>query len=151
MFESKNIGRGVSVATGGTIGYLVNRIQPERQPADVLGFFLKASACYFLGQYAVENENEVVLRSVLGYMAYESVRSLPYGKVTSKDPSGLYGYDIQQQSQPQTAMVPYGQNYNQRQNPLSEVLTPENLENVGYALKGISSLFNGFRGTPPGK
>jgi len=151
MFESKNIGRGMSIATGGTIGYLVNRIQSERQPPDVLGLFLKASACYFLGQYAVENENEVVLRSVLGYMAYEGVRSLPYGKVPSQDSLGLYGYDAQQPYPQTTAMVPYGQNYNQRQNPLSEVLTPENLENMGYALKGISSLFNGFRGNPSSK
>jgi hypothetical protein len=148
MFESKNVGRGLSVATGGTIGYLVNRIQTERQPADLLGLFLKTSACYFLGQYALEKENEVVLRSVMGYMSYEVVRSLPYGKVDS--PTNLNGLLPQDSLQgipnPQNQLNTY--NYIPYENPnsLGSVLTPENLQNVGVALRGLSSFINGFQG-----
>ena len=64
LLESKNVGRALGIGTGATVGYLVNRIQKERQPPDFIGLFLKSSACYFLGQYAVDTENEVLLRSV---------------------------------------------------------------------------------------
>jgi hypothetical protein len=148
MFESKNVGRGLSAATGGTIGYLVNRIQTERQPADLLGLFLKTSACYFLGQYAIEKENEVVLRSVIGYMSYEAVRSLPYGKVDGNaNLSGLFPNDsLQGVSVPQAPINTYTYTPYENPNAIGSVLTPENLQNVGVALRGISSFINGFQG-----
>ena len=146
ILESKNVGRALGVGTGATLGYLVNRIQKERQPPDLIGLFLKSSACYFLGQYAVDTENEVLLRSVLGYISYEGVRSSPLGKPPAET-SGTMGSFTQAETQ----LVPY--NYQPYQNPhtssLGEVLTPENLQNVGAALRGLSSFFNGFNGPKP--
>lgn len=143
LLESKNVGRALGIGTGATLGYLVNRIQQERQPPDFIGLFLKSSACYFLGQYAIDTENEVLLRSVLGYMSYEGVRSSPLGKPPAES-SGVVGGVSPSEMQ----LVPY--NYEPYQNPhansLGAVLTPENLQNVGAALRGLSSFFNGFNG-----
>ncbi len=147
MLESKNLGRALSVGTGGTIAYLVNRIQKERQPTDLLGYFLKASACYFLGQHALENNDEAVFRAVIGYMSYETVRTLPYGKIEPIPLGGLPA-SVAMQGPPSdtTNLVPYGYNPYDNQGAISSVLTPENLQNVGVALRGISSFINGFQG-----
>ena len=135
MFESKKIGRGLSVVAGATLGYLINRVQEERQPADILGYSLKTTGAFFLGQYAYNNEQEIILRSLISYWAYETMRLSPLGK-----PDNIaHGASNEARGNPyETAMV--------KQHAVQGLLTPENMHNVGSALKGLSSLLNGLKG-----
>ena len=135
MFESKKVGRGLSAVAGGTLGYLINKVQEERMPPDILGYTIKTTASFFLAQYAASKDEELILRSVLGYWAYESMRLSPIGKppktqITTNDQTPLQGTDIA------------------KSNPaeLKGLLTPQNMENVGSALRGITSFLSGFKG-----
>ena len=140
MFESKKVGRGLSAVAGGTLGYLINRVQAERMPADILGYTIKTTASFFLAQYAYSKDEELILRSVLGYWAYESMRLTPIGKppktgiTTNGTLDGL----------------PDSDNSNEiaKKNPLegSGIFTPQNMENMGSALRGITSFLSGFKG-----
>ncbi len=139
MFDSTNVGRGLSLVAGATMGYLINRVQDHRQPADLLGYTLKTTGSFFLGQYAKNQEQEIILRAVIAYWGYETLRLIPIGK-----PSLITPLEGQALSTP-------------RENPIEDnmvqsatvqgLLTPENMHNVGSALKGLSSLLNGLKGS----
>jgi hypothetical protein len=133
MFDSKNVGRGLSVVAGITMGYLVNKVQEKQQPADILGYTLKTTGSFFLGQYAKDQEQELILRSIISYWSYETMRLTPIGKPTESNSDNP---GVRSNPSMGTALVQQAPN----------ILTPDNLQHVGSALKGLSSLLNGFRG-----
>jgi hypothetical protein len=140
MFESKKVGRGLSAVAGGTLGYLINRVQDERMPADILGYTIKTTASFFLAQYAYSKDEELILRSVIGYWAYESMRLTPIGKPPKTDiitneslkgiPQGATTTEIAKKNPSETGGI----------------FTPQNMENMGSALRGITSFLSGFKG-----
>ena len=146
MFESKKIGRALSVTAGLTTAYLIYKVQKERMPADFLGYSLKTSACFFLGQRAIGKEDEFLVKALLGYWAYETLRLTPIGKAPAQS-------DIKQ-SQTTTPIAGYLPSPNQSQqepiqnpmgvNGLGNLMTPENVQMAGVALKGLASLVGGF-------
>jgi hypothetical protein len=136
MFESKKIGRGLSAVAGGTLGYLINKVQEERMPPDILGYTIKTTASFFLAQYAASKDEELILRSVLGYWAYESMRLSPIGKPPKTD--------ITTNSQGTSQSTELASKSNPAE--LKGLLTPQNMENVGSALRGITSFLSGFKG-----
>lgn len=160
IIKASNIGRGLSLSAGLTLGYLINKVQKERMPMDVLGYTIKTSALFFMGQYANSKDEEVLLRSLMGYWAYETMRLTPIGKPPKKqiainqtNPSdsvdtttnasngqmnGLGSMPTYTTNMDDTAIAP--------KSFMSSMLTPDNLQNVGVALKGLSSLLSGFRG-----
>lgn len=146
MFESKKIGRALSVTAGLTTAYLINKVQKEPLPADLLGYSLKTSACFFLGQRAIGKDDEFLVKALLGYWAYETLRLTPIGKAQTQ---GEIKHSL-----PQTPIAGYLPSPNSSeqesiQNPmgvsgLGSLMTPENVQMAGVALKGLASLVSGF-------
>lgn len=161
FIKPSNIGRGLSLSAGLTLGYLINKVQKERMPTDVLGYTIKTSALFFMGQYANSKDEEVLLRTLMGYWAYETMRLTPIGKPPKKqiainqtNPSGSVDATTNPSSGQVSGLgsIPTYTTTNGDDNSLapksfvSSMLTPDNLQNVGVALKGLSSLLSGFRG-----
>ncbi len=147
MFESKKIGRALSVTAGLTTAYLINKVQKERMPADFLGYSLKTSACFFLGQRAIGNEDEFLVKALLGYWAYETLRLTPIGKASAQQPD----VKMNQSDKPIAGYLPAPEDIGKEpiQNPmgmngLGSLMTPENVQMAGVALKGLASLVGGF-------
>lgn len=146
MFESKKIGRALSVTAGLTTAYLINKVQKERMPADLLGYSLKTSACFFLGQRAIGTDDEFLVKALLGYWAYETLRLTPIGKAPAQTTI--------KQAQTNTPIAGYlpapsNSEHEPIQNPmgingLGNLMTPENVQMAGVALKGLASLVGGF-------
>ena len=146
MFESKKIGRALSVTAGLTTAYLINKVQKEKMPADFLGYSLKTSACFFLGQRAIGNEDEFLVKALLGYWAYETLRLTPIGKATNQS-----DVKTSQTHTPVAGYLPAPEDIGKEpiQNPmgingLGSLMTPENVQMAGVALKGLASLVGGF-------
>ena len=144
MFESKKIGRALSVTAGLTTAYLINKVQKNPLPADLLGYSLKTSACFFLGQRAIGKEDEFLVKALLGYWAYETLRLTPIGKASAQA-------EIKQSQTPIAGYLPAPNSSEQEtiQNPmgingLGSLMTPENVQMAGVALKGLASLVGGF-------
>jgi len=165
FIKPSNIGRGLSLTAGLTLGYLINKVQKERLPTDVLGYTIKTSALFFMGQYANSKDEEVLLRTLMGYWAYETMRLTPIGKPPKKQiainqtnassSNNSSGGDTTTNSNNGQvnglgSIPTYTTNSNDNslapKSFVSSMLTPDNLQNVGVALKGLSSLINGFRG-----
>ncbi len=160
IIEGSSIGRGLSLTAGLTLGYLINKVQKERLPTDVLGYTIKTSALFFMGQYANSKDEEVLLRTLMGYWAYETMRLTPIGKPPKKQ-IAINETNPSTNPNPQTnssegqfnglgSIPTHTTNMDSSIAPksfVSSMLTPDNLQNVGVALKGLSSLISGFRGS----
>ena len=91
-------------------------------------------------------EDEFLVKALLGYWAYETLRLTPIGKAPAQS-------DIKQ-SQTTTPIAGYLPSPNQSQqepiqnpmgvNGLGNLMTPENVQMAGVALKGLASLVGGF-------